>query len=72
VLLVVRLGRTQLPKLQNLGELLAQHDIAPVGFAVVGVPPSGGGYYYATSGGDARSRQRAAESTRQPASRQPA
>jgi succinoglycan biosynthesis transport protein ExoP len=72
VLLVVRLGRTQLPKLQNLGELLAQHDIAPVGFAVVGVPPSGAGYYYATSGGDSRARQRAGDGARQPASRQPA
>ena len=49
VLVVVRLGRTQLTKLQNLGELLATHDIEPVGFAVVGVPPTGEGYYYASS-----------------------
>jgi receptor protein-tyrosine kinase len=46
VLVVVRLGRTQLTKLQNLGELLARHDIQPVGFAVVGVPSTGEGYYY--------------------------
>ena len=38
VLVVVRLGKTQLTKLQNLGELLATHDLQPVGFAVVGVP----------------------------------
>ena len=48
VLVVVRLGRTQLTKLQNLGELLARHDIEPVGFAVVGVPRSSRtSYYYA-------------------------
>jgi capsular exopolysaccharide synthesis family protein len=46
VLLVVRLGRTQLTKLQTLGELLARHDIDPVGFNVVGVPDTGDGYYY--------------------------
>jgi tyrosine-protein kinase len=49
VLVVVRLGRTQLTKLQNLGELLARHDIEPVGFAVVGVPATGDGYYYTPS-----------------------
>ncbi|HEX8742082.1 MAG TPA: Wzz/FepE/Etk N-terminal domain-containing protein [Thermoleophilaceae bacterium] len=49
VLVVVRLGRTQLTKLQNLGELLARSDIEPVGFAVVGVPDTGDGYYYASS-----------------------
>jgi Mrp family chromosome partitioning ATPase len=52
VLVVVRLGRTQLTKLQNLGELLARHDIEPVGFAVVGVPPQGDGYYYAAAGAE--------------------
>ena len=49
VLVVVRLGRTQLTKLQNLGELLARSDIEPVGFAVVGVPDTGDGYYYANA-----------------------
>nr|MDQ3935939.1 Wzz/FepE/Etk N-terminal domain-containing protein [Actinomycetota bacterium] len=52
VLVVVRLGRTQLTRLQNLGELLARHDIEPVGFAVVGVQASGEGYYYTASGAD--------------------
>jgi capsular exopolysaccharide synthesis family protein len=64
VLVVVRLGRTQLTKLQNLGELLARHGIEPVGFAVVGVPSTGEGYYYTpTSGPPERGRAaRAAQS----------
>ena len=57
VLVVVRLGRTQLTKLQNLGELLARHDIEPVGFAVVGVPPQGDGYYYAAAGAEPTRRK---------------
>ena len=59
VLVVVRLGKTQLTKLQNLGELLATHDLQPVGFAVVGVPPTGEGYYYtaaAPTPGERRAR----------------
>jgi Mrp family chromosome partitioning ATPase len=52
VLVVVRLGRTQLTKLANLGELLARHDIEPVGFAVVGVQATGDGYYYTASGAE--------------------
>jgi receptor protein-tyrosine kinase len=64
VLVVVRLGRTQLTKLQNLGELLARHDIEPVGFAVVGVASTGEGYYYTpTSTPSERGRARAAQST---------
>ena len=61
VLVVVRLGRTQLTKLQNLGELLATHDIEPVGFAVVGVPPTGEGYYYASSASTPAERRSRAE-----------
>jgi Mrp family chromosome partitioning ATPase len=45
VLVVVRLGQTQLTKLQQLGELLASNGIRPVGFAVLGVQPSTEGYY---------------------------
>jgi len=40
VLLVVRLGRSPMARIQQLGELLARHNIDPVGFAVVGVPAS--------------------------------
>jgi len=59
VLVVVRLGRTQLTKLQNLGELLARHGIDPVGFAVVGVQAQGDGYYYTASGAEpARGKNR--------------
>src|SRR2546421_1394518 len=61
VLVVVRLGKTQLTKLQNLGELLARHDIEPVGFAVLGVPSMAEGYYYTpTTTPSERSRARAA------------
>jgi Mrp family chromosome partitioning ATPase/capsular polysaccharide biosynthesis protein len=49
VVVVVRLGKTQLTKLSQLSELLARHSIRPAGFAVVGAPtPSGDGYYYTT------------------------
>ncbi len=40
VLLVIRLGRSLQSRIVHLGELLAQHDIEPVGIAVVGVPAS--------------------------------
>ncbi len=47
VLLVARLGKTNLRRLTELGEVLAQNDITPVGIALVGVEkPSDGGYYY--------------------------
>jgi capsular exopolysaccharide synthesis family protein len=47
VLIVARIGRSRLNRLEDLGELLAQHDIMPIGIAVVGVERSGGesGYY---------------------------
>jgi Mrp family chromosome partitioning ATPase len=46
VLVVVRLGKTQLTKLAHLGELLSRHSIRPVGFAVVGAKTNTEGYYY--------------------------
>jgi capsular exopolysaccharide synthesis family protein len=47
VLLVVRLGRTQLAKLERLGELLAENGIKPAGFAVIGTPrPTSSDYHY--------------------------
>ncbi len=46
VLVVVRLGKTQLTKLAHLAELLARHTIRPVGFAVVGAQTTTEGYYY--------------------------
>jgi len=49
VLLVVRPGTTRLSKLGQLGELLAENGIRPMGFAVVGTPPPGRGdstYYF--------------------------
>jgi len=47
VLIVIRLGKTRLERLAQLGELLAENGVRPVGFAVVGVPrPSRGEYHY--------------------------
>lgn len=48
VLVVVRLGKTQLTKLAHLAELLSRHSIRPVGFAVVGAQTQTEGYYYAS------------------------
>lgn len=49
VLVVVRPGTTKISKLVQLGELLAENGIRPMGFAVVGTPPPGRGdstYYF--------------------------
>ena len=47
VLIVVRLGKSRLQRIAELGELLAENGIRPTGFAVVGVPkPSRSGYHY--------------------------
>jgi Mrp family chromosome partitioning ATPase len=46
VVIVTRLGRTHINKLQRLGEILAQYNIRPAGFAVVGVSQSAEYGYY--------------------------
>jgi len=47
VLIVVKLGNTKLNKLGQLGELLAENEVRPAGFAVVGVPqPHRSEYHY--------------------------
>lgn len=49
VLLVVRPGTTRISKLVELGELLAENGIRPMGFTVVGTPRPGRGestYYF--------------------------
>ena len=47
VLVVVRLGITRLDKLSQLGELMAENDVRPVGFAVIGTPrPRRSEYHY--------------------------
>jgi capsular exopolysaccharide synthesis family protein len=71
VLVVVRIGKTQLTKLAHLAELLSRHSIRPVGFAAVGAQSTTEGYYYAAppekgGGGDkdrgsSRERARARE-----------
>jgi capsular exopolysaccharide synthesis family protein len=46
MLLVARLGVTRLDRLQELAELLADTDITPTGFTLVGVPRTGRDSYY--------------------------
>jgi capsular exopolysaccharide synthesis family protein len=47
VVIVVRLGKSRLEKIAQLGELLAEANVIPAGFTVVGVPPPGrSGYRY--------------------------
>jgi capsular exopolysaccharide synthesis family protein len=49
VLIVTRIGRSRLNRLEDLGDLLVQQDIKPLGIAVVGVERgSGESYYYAS------------------------
>ena len=55
VLVVTRLRRTRLDKLQELGELLDENQIVPSGFVLIGVPsPSGSKDHYANSAGSRR------------------
>ena len=52
VLIVVRLGQTRLDQIAKLAELLAENDIEPVGFTVVGTPrPGRDRYHYYTGTG---------------------
>lgn len=45
LVIVVRLGRTRLDRLSHLAELLAENDIVPAGFAVIGTKPPGKAEY---------------------------
>lgn len=59
VLIVVRLGRTRLQRIAELGELLAENGVRPVGFAVVGVPrPTRGEYHYYQGTAGAENKKR--------------
>jgi capsular exopolysaccharide synthesis family protein len=56
VLVVVRLGKTRLEKVSQLGEQLHENGIRPVGFAVIGVAkPSRDAYAYYTQARETRS-----------------
>ena len=48
LLIVVRLGKSRLPRIKRLAELLEANDIRPVGAAILGVPKESrrSGYYY--------------------------
>jgi Mrp family chromosome partitioning ATPase len=74
VVLVAGVGRTNLGKLAQLGELLAEHGIRPAGFAVVGTPkPSRSDYHYFAGrqprAPGASQRERGAAAERQPLER---
>jgi len=70
VLIVVRLGKSHLTRLDQLAEMLDRQEVEPVGFAVVGVPPSGdAGYYYMPTPQKRGAKRRAAKAERE---RQPA
>jgi Mrp family chromosome partitioning ATPase len=56
VLLVARLGRTNLRKLAELGEVLDQNGIRPVGTAIVGVERSARDSYYYVTAKEARAK----------------
>ena len=59
VLLVTRLGKTKLAKLSQLGELLAENGIRPVGFALVGTArPTRSDYHYYGAAGEQRTLRR--------------
>lgn len=48
ILVVVRLNKSKIPRLLDLGEILGRHDLQPAGVVLVGVERSrGAGYYYA-------------------------
>ena len=55
VLIIVRIGRSRMDKIGQLGELLAESGIRPVGFAVVGTPRPGRGEYHYYAGTTDRS-----------------
>jgi Mrp family chromosome partitioning ATPase len=46
VIVVVRLAKTRLGRIKELGELLASNDVRPAGFVVVGTPRQERGEYY--------------------------
>lgn len=63
VLIVVRLGRTRLDKIAQLGELLAENGVRPSGFTVVGVPrPSRADYHYYQGAPPKRGRRKKTKS----------
>ncbi len=58
IVVVVRVGKSKLPKLADLGEILSQHDLEPAGVALIGVERQrGAGYYYASREGESGVRE---------------
>ncbi len=68
VLLVIRMGRSQLGKLTQLGELLEQQGVTPTGIALIGVGrPSRDVYYYTPPERKARPRSPNGKQPKKPA-----
>ncbi len=66
LVVVARLGKTDLRQLMLLGQLLAQHALRPIGLVLLGVsPPRDQSYYGGTGGGSPAALEGAGE--RQPA-----
>jgi polysaccharide biosynthesis transport protein len=60
VVVVARLGKTNVGRLRQLGELLAQHRVTPLGIALLGVPRArDDGYYRGLRWGSASQTPRA-------------
>jgi capsular exopolysaccharide synthesis family protein len=51
VLLVARVGNSQVRKMNDLGELLTRQGVVPTGVVLVGASDPRGGYYYRYNGG---------------------
>jgi Mrp family chromosome partitioning ATPase len=60
VVVVARLGVTRLDRLHELAELLANNDIEPLGFALLGTPPLGAGAHYYAGPPESEARRRTA------------
>ena len=74
VLVVVKLGRTRMGQLTELGELMAENGIKPAGFAVVSAPKAARSDYHQYAGRPKIMRSedgRAPEPKASPASAQP-
>ena len=56
VLVVARVGRSQMRRLADLGEVLDRRGIVPAGAVLVGAESSGSSYYYYRDGGRERER----------------
>jgi capsular exopolysaccharide synthesis family protein len=69
VLVVARIGKTDRGRLERLAELLAQHEIAPLGFVLVGAGRARAYAYHGSAGGDSNATVPKRADDREPALR---